>query len=148
MNEDIRVSLDLLLSVETTLMEERDLLDEATAVLRKKGEFDLAKKLSAGRDERRAVLHRLRRVISKARKIEADRKASRARAGEFMVKTMRFCSAALILGLLPPVTLEQVKAAYRELAKVHHPDVGGDAARFKMVSEAYQDLLELLPDAT
>jgi DnaJ-class molecular chaperone len=46
-----------------------------------------------------------------------------------------------VLGLSPPVAFDQVKARYRELAKLHHPDAnGGDKAaeeRLKTVNQAY-----------
>lgn len=34
-----------------------------------------------------------------------------------------------------------IKAAYRQQAKNHHPDLGGDAAMFRKIHQAYQDLL-------
>jgi hypothetical protein len=46
-------------------------------------------------------------------------------------------NALRILGLSLESTAEQVKSAYRRLAKEHHPDVGGDAAAFRLVTEAY-----------
>lgn len=49
--------------------------------------------------------------------------------------------ALATLGLTPPVAFDQVKARYRELAKLHHPDAnGGDKAaeeRLKIVNQAY-----------
>ncbi|HXK35035.1 MAG TPA: DnaJ C-terminal domain-containing protein [Candidatus Paceibacterota bacterium] len=45
-----------------------------------------------------------------------------------------------ILGIGKTATKEEVKKAFRELAHKHHPDKGGDAARFKEASEAYQVL--------
>lgn len=47
---------------------------------------------------------------------------------EFMVK----------LGLLPPYTLEDVDAAYRDKAKAVHPDRNGSAAEFKELREAVE----------
>lgn len=41
------------------------------------------------------------------------------------------------LGLTPPATLADVKAAYRERVKDVHPDLGGDEDEFKRVREAY-----------
>lgn len=48
-----------------------------------------------------------------------------------------------ILGVHPSVTAEEIKEAYRRLANKYHPDVGGDAVRFKEIKEAY----DLLSDA-
>ena len=37
-------------------------------------------------------------------------------------------------------TMDEVKSIYRSLAKQHHPDKGGDEARFKEITEAYSVL--------
>lgn len=39
-----------------------------------------------------------------------------------------------------PATLEGLTAAWREVARAHHPDRGGDAARFSAAKEAYDRL--------
>lgn len=51
--------------------------------------------------------------------------------------------AAEVLGLAstPPPSAEDVRRAFRESAKEHHPDVGGDAERFKELRGAYEELL-------
>jgi hypothetical protein len=46
------------------------------------------------------------------------------------------------LGLLPPYTVEDVRMAYREKAKVLHPDRGGSVAEFKKLKEAYERATE------
>ncbi len=45
-----------------------------------------------------------------------------------------------ILGVSEAATTEDVKKAFRDLAKQHHPDIGGDANRFKKIVEAYRVL--------
>lgn len=45
-----------------------------------------------------------------------------------------------VLGLAVSATLEQIKAAHRRLAKQHHPDKGGDPAKFREVQVAYEKL--------
>ncbi len=53
--------------------------------------------------------------------------------------------AARLLGLGDSATLAEIKNAYRELARIHHPDMGGDGAdsgKFLEVSFAYNVLLE------
>ena len=40
-------------------------------------------------------------------------------------------------------TVEEVRAAYKSSALANHPDKGGDAEHFKMISEAYVKLMEL-----
>jgi hypothetical protein len=42
-----------------------------------------------------------------------------------------------ILGLSDFASIEEVKKAFRELAKKHHPDRGGDPEKFKKILEAY-----------
>jgi len=42
------------------------------------------------------------------------------------------------LGLDSTATAEEVKQAYRKLAMKHHPDRGGDEAKFKQIKEAYE----------
>lgn len=41
------------------------------------------------------------------------------------------------LGLDPRCTDSQIVAMYRHLAKLHHPDRGGDAKRFREIQDAY-----------
>ncbi len=56
--------------------------------------------------------------------------------------------AMTVLGLEGPLTLAALKARYKELVKLHHPDANnGDKAaeeRFKDVSQAYTTLLNSL----
>ena len=35
----------------------------------------------------------------------------------------------------------KIKSAYKKLAKIHHPDAGGDAERFKKLNEAHHQML-------
>ena len=44
----------------------------------------------------------------------------------------------LIFGLEDGATAETIKAAYRRLAKEHHPDHGGSVDDFKRIQEAYE----------
>jgi len=45
-----------------------------------------------------------------------------------------------ILGVNKDASPEEIKAAYRKAASKHHPDKGGDAEKFKEISEAYEFL--------
>lgn len=42
-----------------------------------------------------------------------------------------------VLGLPRDASLSEIRQRYRELAKRHHPDTGGDAQQFILVNEAY-----------
>ncbi|MEG0619918.1 MAG: J domain-containing protein [Raoultibacter sp.] len=44
------------------------------------------------------------------------------------------------LGVPRTATVDQIKKAYRKLARTHHPDAGGDEAKFKEIGEAYEVL--------
>jgi hypothetical protein len=35
----------------------------------------------------------------------------------------------------------KIKTAYKKLAKIHHPDVGGDAEKFKKLNDAHQQMM-------
>lgn len=45
-----------------------------------------------------------------------------------------------ILGLAKSATADEIKRAYRKLASQHHPDKGGDTAKFQEIEEAYRVL--------
>lgn len=48
-----------------------------------------------------------------------------------------------VLGIaVYPVTEDQIESKFRELAKVHHPDVGGDAAQFRRIIDARNQALQ------
>ncbi|NTU90132.1 MAG: DnaJ domain-containing protein [Actinobacteria bacterium] len=45
-----------------------------------------------------------------------------------------------ILGLARSASAEEIKKAFRKLARKHHPDTGGDEETFKKINEAYEVL--------
>lgn len=46
-----------------------------------------------------------------------------------------------VLGVNEGATTRQINLAYRKMARVHHPDRGGDEAKMKEVTEAYDGLM-------
>lgn len=42
------------------------------------------------------------------------------------------------LGIKPDADVETIKNAYRALARIHHPDVGGKAEDMTLINDAYQ----------
>ncbi len=44
------------------------------------------------------------------------------------------------LGVSRTASADEVKKAFRKLARTHHPDAGGDEAKFKEINEAYEVL--------
>lgn len=42
-----------------------------------------------------------------------------------------------VLGVTKTATPDEIKKAYRKLASQHHPDKGGDTAKFQQIQEAY-----------
>ncbi len=49
-----------------------------------------------------------------------------------------------VLGVPINASAEQVKEAYRLLAKKHHPDAGGDVELFRRVQEAYNQFEQIV----
>ena len=52
-----------------------------------------------------------------------------------------------VLGVDPEASTEAVRAAYRRLAREHHPDRGGDKELFQQISAAHDALVGVGPDA-
>lgn len=48
-----------------------------------------------------------------------------------------------VLNLSPKATKIEIMSAYKSLAKVHHPDMGGDPEQFRKLRKAYQEGIEL-----
>ena len=50
--------------------------------------------------------------------------------------------ALTVLGLPPNATPKQIKQRYRQLAKRHHPDLGGDQQEMQRIVAAYEFLMK------
>lgn len=50
-------------------------------------------------------------------------------------------SAFAALGLEPTASVEEVKSAWRTIARRLHPDLGGDPAEFAAMSDNYREAL-------
>ena len=56
-------------------------------------------------------------------------------------------SVLSLLGLAKmPKSEREIKIAYRKQAKIHHPDTGGDANKFREIVMAYESLIAMLPE--
>lgn len=59
---------------------------------------------------------------------------------------MNRVQACEVLGVSPNAAEKEIKAAYKKLAKKHHPDVnGGDDQKFKELGQAYENLTKPQP---
>lgn len=80
---------------------------------------------------------------------ERARRHANARAAGFHPDSAG-ARAIAIMNLEPPLNLTRLKARYKELVKLHHPDAnGGDKVaeeRLKEINEAYATLKKLLSD--
>ena len=47
----------------------------------------------------------------------------------------------VVLGISADATIDEIKAAYRRLARAHHPDRGGDHDTFIRIKKAYEELI-------
>ena len=85
-----------------------------------------------------------------ARELERKRRefyeSQKRRREEYQAKLRELdysnIDALNLLGLSPGFTIEQLKTAYRKTAVKCHPDRGGDAAQFELVTKCYMSLLE------
>ena len=76
---------------------------------------------------------------SRGRRTRSDRRRS-DRVDDAPPRGSR-AAALAVLGLQADAGPDAIKAAFRQLVKRHHPDVGGSADAFRRVSEAYQQLI-------
>jgi curved DNA-binding protein CbpA len=58
------------------------------------------------------------------------------------MKTPRVRTLYTWLGIEEDATRSEIKKAYRDQAKIHHPDRGGDTDRFSRIQQAYHILMD------
>lgn len=84
------------------------------------------------------VVNRIEQEVDRvAEPIRAERFRSIA---ELLSGGQARAAARQVLGLDVYATSEDIRARYRQLAKQHHPDAGGDADQFARISTAYEAL--------
>jgi hypothetical protein len=86
--------------------------------------------------ERRRQAEELRRQQEERAQQEAAEQAERMRWGW----RYRYQQYFDVLGLPTSASEEEMKKRFRELAKAHHPDRGGDLAMMKRINEAHRQL--------
>ncbi|BBZ75981.1 hypothetical protein MANY_13180 [Mycolicibacterium anyangense] len=111
----------------------------------KKGPAKAAKKMPAKKAPAKKA------PPKKAAKKAAAKKATGPTSSAAKAKTSRArglpappTDPLLILGLQEPLSIEQVRRAWRSYAAKHHPDNGGDSATFTRGHAAYLTLRSLL----
>ena len=60
---------------------------------------------------------------------------------QYSFQKIKRSSSMELLDLFPPITMEDIKRAYRKMAKLYHPDKGGCSDKFIAVNDAYNELL-------
>lgn len=76
---------------------------------------------------------------------EASRKSRRRSHGERRSDEDARVGALRLLGLPPGSSDEEIESAFRKAARRHHPDVGGDSAKFRAIVDARNFLLGRRP---
>ena len=75
-------------------------------------------------------------------------RAAQAGAGTPTSPVDALAAAYAVLYLRPGAPAPVVKAAYRALAQVHHPDIGGDARVMARINAAYAAIQSQVPAST
>lgn len=74
-------------------------------------------------------------VIRAFRELRGEHVGDRMHAAPATNSDMEMCYR--ILGLSPSAQWEEIERAYRQKAKIHHPDRGGDEDTMRALNEAY-----------
>src|SRR5579884_1873689 len=87
------------------------------------------------------ILDGLRQAARASRWRKTKRETYREPPGESLPPDDARMKALRLLGLAPGASDKQVESAFRKAARRHHPDVGGDAERFRAILDARNFLL-------
>lgn len=129
----------------------RSVLDEAYKIQRELNE----ERREMEKEERRRKLEAERKCKEKLRKErvrqafesfrEEEREKARRRATQQPNNAENIqLQLFAVLGIKPTTDLKVIKNAYRQKAKKHHPDKGGDELVFIQVKKAYDAILKLV----
>lgn len=103
-----------------------------------------AEKVRLAAEAAQAVEAERKRAEAEAEKAQAERK--RAEQAEAAARRRSECPverALTLFALEEPFTFQDLKRAYRRVAREAHPDAGGSHAAFLKVSESYENLKSL-----
>lgn len=81
-------------------------------------------------------------ILRKNPEYEQGEREKETQKQEGTEATIEFCYE--VLGLTPSATKDEVLSAYREKAKLYHPDVGGDKHFFSILTKAKNKILETI----
>lgn len=98
------------------------------------------KELIEIRKENESLERKLNRLLERAAELKKENKTLRSKVKSISVDTLTLCR--LMLGVNEKALKPEIKKAYRQKAKLVHPDSGsGDANLFKAVTQAMMLLL-------
>jgi hypothetical protein len=98
----------------------------------------LAKEKAEQTARERLAQERAERERAKRESRERAENAQRARE-QTSYRDASIPQWALVLDLSPPYTEQQIRTAYRKMAKLTHPDAGGTDKEFREANSAYED---------
>src|SRR3954471_23299646 len=68
------------------------------------------------------------------------RSTAALRRGDCVIEFSFQIDPHVVLGIAPGATLQEIRDAYRQQAKKHHPDTGGAEWTFRVLAQAYEVL--------
>lgn len=94
--------------------------------------------------ERKIIEDEIARIIEELERLQQKEKERRYREYQRQNTYIdpNIINAMKLLNLKEGFTMQDLKKSYKQLAKIHHPDVGGTAENFKRLNKAYNYLIE------